>query len=46
MTIGSVTIRFSHKFPEPAAPADAADKKTGKQKEGRQQFVEDFVSGV
>ena len=47
MTMGSVTIRFSHKFPDPApAPDAAADKKVERRKEGRQQFVDDFVSGV
>jgi hypothetical protein len=47
MTIGSVTIRFSHKFPDPTPAADAAaDKKVERHKEGRQQFVDDFVSGV
>jgi hypothetical protein len=47
MTIGSVTIRFSHKFPDPTPASDAAaDKKVERHKEGRQQFVDDFVSGV
>jgi hypothetical protein len=47
MTMGSVTIRFSHKFPDPAPASDAdADQKVERRKEGRQQFVDDFVSGV
>jgi hypothetical protein len=47
MTIGAVTIRLSFKFPDPAPAPDAtADKKAERHKEGRQQFVEDFVSGV
>jgi hypothetical protein len=45
MTMGAVTIRISHKFPEPTQPA-AVEKKAEKQKEGRRQFVDDFVSGV
>ncbi len=47
MTIGAVTIRLSFKFPDPAPVSDAAaEKKAERHKEGRQQFVDDFVSGV
>ena len=47
MTMGSDTIRFSHKFPDPAPASDAAaDQKLERRKEGRQQFVDNFVSGM